>query len=286
MIHKSSHIDLGGLDVRRVLPRFKSDAIGPIVFFDHMGASDALPSPINIRPHPHIGLATLTYLYQGTIAHADSLGNCVALKPHAINLMISGSGIVHSERSPELDSNQRDQAIHGLQFWLAQPIEMHLQSPKFFHIEKQNIPSLVTPDYTATLIMGEYVGTTSVQQFNGAFIMDVYFHQSAEAAFELGLTGGFAVYCIEGEVLVGDQAIAKGDLISSLPYPLKVTGDKDSRFIILGGKALGYAHYLSWNFVSHDPSHVELAAIKWKEGGFDPVPGDSEFIPLPESFKL
>lgn len=274
--------DLGEFSVRRVLPAALQRMIGPFVFFDHMGPADFPPGKgIDVRPHPHIGIATITYLFQGEILHRDSLGVVQAIHPGAVNLMTAGRGIVHSERPGE-DLN-RDSSLHGIQSWIALPEPLQEIEPDFAHYAASALPSWEAGGLQFRLIMGELAGHSSpVQTYSRTLYADIA--ASAGAALSLPVAEQErALYVAEGTVFVGGECVPAGVMVVlDGDADIALSADEDARVLLLGGDALGERH-MFWNFVSDSAARIEQAKSDWQEGRFPPVPGDDEYIPLPGS---
>lgn len=270
--------NLGGLEVRRLLPRKKFDSIGPFIFFDHMGPGPIEPqTPINIRPHPHIGLATLTYLFDGELTHEDSLKNYITLLPGGTNLMVSGSGIVHSERT----KSDTEFTINGLQFWIGQPIELQNEMGRFSHWPE--IPRFEMDGVNAELIFGSYKNYHA-DQFNDAFVLSLHFSNEKNLNLKFDDENEIALYSVSGNFKVNESSIYSNELVQSNSKTIKIVAENNSRLIIFGGKPLGYQPHLKWNFASHDPQKIEEAAEQWRNQQFPKIENDPEYIPLPENF--
>ena len=274
--------DLGGFCVRRVLPASMARSVGPFVFFDEMGPADfPAGQGINVRPHPHIGLATVTFLFEGEILHRDSLGYVQPIRPGAVNLMTAGSGIVHSERTaPELlESGQR---LHGLQVWMALPVDKQEIEPAFVHYPETSLPVVETDGVTTTVIIGEYrrkVSPVAVQAET------LYLSMALEAGAEHGLDAEaqqLAVYVVSGAVAIEGQAVEPGELAVLARNDVTLAAAAASRLVVIGGEAPG-PRAMFWNFVHSSRERIEQAKQDWRDGKFDPVPGDDEFIPLPDA---
>ncbi|MEK9673072.1 MAG: pirin family protein [Rhodospirillaceae bacterium] len=277
--------DIGGLIVRRVLPFRERRSVGPFVFFDHFGPA-VFPAGegLDVRPHPHIGLATITYLYDGVIQHRDSLGNDQPIRPGEVNWMTAGRGIVHSERTPE-DERARDSGIFGLQAWAALPVAEAEAEPSFVHFPASDLPEWAADGFRIRLIAGKLLGHESpVKTFSELFYADL----------RLAPGGSFvlppdhaerAVHNAEGRVTVGGETLTQGEMAVLRPgsdTPLEADPGGEAKVILLGGAALDGARTIWWNFVSHSAERIQQAKDDWKNGRFAPVPGDAEFIPLPD----
>ncbi len=272
--------DLGGFSVQRILPFAQKRKVGPWIFFDHMGPADFPPGEgIDVRPHPHINLATVTYLFEGTITHRDSLGTCMDITPGAINLMVAGKGIVHSERTNDT-LRASGQRMEGLQLWLALPEEHEEIEPAFYHYLATDIPSTHVNDVPVRVLIGNAFGLTSpVKTFADTLYVEIRIQENQ--TIELPKAQETALYVVEGEILIHDHIIPKHHMVildSSNQY---MNASKDSLIVIIGGQKLSERH-LFWNFVSSRKERIEQAKDDWKHMRFDLIEGDdTEFIPLP-----
>ena len=275
--------DLGDFTVRRSLPDKRRQRVGPFIFWDHMGPAAVPPGTgVSVRPHPHIGLATITYLFEGVIVHRDSLGYVQPITSGAVNWMTAGKGIVHSERSPE-DLVASGSMLHGIQAWVALPTELEEIEPRFEHYPAHDIPRLSEPGLELTVIAGEAYGATSPVQTSSA---TVYVEADMEEGASLETPADvdeIAVYAVSGAVEVDGQPLPAGRMaILAARATAKVSARSPAKVMILGGGTLQGERLLYWNFVSSFPERLEQARQDWKNGKFDDVPGDPEFIPLPE----
>lgn len=274
--------DLGGFSVRRVLPTARRKMVGPWIFFDHMGPADfPAGQGINVRPHPHINLATVTYLFEGEMLHRDSLGSLQLIRPGDINLMVAGRGIVHSERESK-EFNGVAHRQHGLQLWLSLPEADEETEPAFHHYPASGIPEVEIDGVRMRVMMGSAYGVTSPVK---TFAETVYVEANLEAGQTLTLPEARerAVYSVSGNFKVAGAAISEGQMaiISSQP-DVVVEAVSQSRIAVIGGEPVGH-RYIDWNFVSSRKERIEQARADWKEGRFPVVPGDAEErIPLPE----
>jgi redox-sensitive bicupin YhaK (pirin superfamily) len=285
IIHKlcPAEKDLGGLTVRRLFPVIGCKNIGPFVFFDHFGPVDFAPGEgMDVRPHPHIGLATVTYLFDGEILHRDSLGMVQTIKPGEINLMLAGKGIVHSERTAD-DIRASGQTSHGLQLWLALPDKDEDSDPAFYHYDAAEIPSLNENGCRVSVLIGEAYGLSSpVITLCPTLYLECHLDEGAnlilpEAVDELG------VFVISGQVTLGSDSIKQHQLAILDTSKLdQLSAAEESHIVVIGGKALGKRH-IYWNFVSTSRDKIEQAKQDWQQGKFPTVPGETEFIPLPNS---
>ena len=272
--------DLGEFTVRRVLPARERQMVGSFIFFDHMGPAEFPPGKgIQVRPHPHIGIATVTYLFEGEIMHRDSLGIVQPIRCGAVNLMTTGSGMVHSERAgDDLDETSR---LHGIQSWMALPLEEEECDPDFTHYPADDIPQLDVNGVTVRVIIGEAYGETSpVRAYSRTLYLECEMPEGSaitlpEHCEELG------AYVVTGSVAIDNQSFSEGVMaIAADGGTLTLQADQHSRVMVVGGDHLGKRH-IFWNFVSSSKERIEQAKSDWREGKFDTVPGDAEFIPLP-----
>lgn len=276
--------DLGGFSVRRLLPQQARRAVGPWVFFDHMGPAQFAPGlGINVRPHPHINLATVTYLFAGEILHRDSLGNLQAIHPGDLNLMIAGRGIVHSERETEA-AKQQTRELHGLQLWLALPTEAEEVEPEFIHYASASLPALNLQGVPVRVLMGEAYGARSPVK---TLSPTLYVEANLKAGQRLALpenAAELAIYVASGQLQLNDYLLDTYTLTAlDLPYQGELVAVKDTRVAMIGGAPLG-KRYMWWNFISSRKERIDQAKIEWQEQRFPLVIGDEqEFIPLPAS---
>ncbi len=278
--------DLGdGFTVRRLLPAPARQMVGPFIFFDHIGPVSLPPGRgLDVRPHPHVGLATVTYLFEGEIMHRDSLGTEQPIRPGELNWMTAGRGIVHSERSPEA-ARESGATLHGLQLWAALPERSEEIDPSFQHFGAGDLPELDIAGARARLIAGKAFGRTSpVQVRSPLFYVDVVLEKGAALQLpdeypERGL------YVVEGEVSCDGASYHSGDmLVFRAGIPAAIEARAASRIMLLGGEAMDGERLIWWNFVSSSRERMEQARRDWREHRFPLVPGDEEeFIPLPET---
>jgi len=276
--------DLGdGFTVRRLLPVLQARRVGPFVFFDHMGPAQLAPGRgMDVRPHPHIGLATVTWLFDGAIRHRDSLGSLADIRPGEVNWMTAGRGIVHSERTPPHE-RETGQALHGIQVWVALPQADAEVEPGFQHYGRDALPVIRQPGVEAVLIAGTAYGERSpVAVFAPMFFLQV----RMEAGATLALPREHAergVYVVDGGVVWGELPLAAAQMAVQHGDDAPVLHAREaSRLMLFGGAPLDGDRHLWWNFVSSSPERIEQAKADWREGRFPTVPGDEdEFIPLP-----
>ena len=276
--------DLGeGFMVRRMIPVLQARHVGPFVFYDHMGPADFAPGRgMDVRPHPHIGLATVTWLFDGTIRHRDSLGSLADIRPGAVNWMTAGGGIVHSERTPP-EARAAGQRLHGIQVWVALPQDHAEIAPEFHHHDAEALPQVRQPGVELVLITGTGWGAASPVKVYAP----MYFAEARlDAGAELALPAEHAehgVHVIEGELAWGGQSLEAGRMavqVGGAAPALRAV--RASRVMLFGGAPLDGERHLWWNFVASTRERLEQAKADWREGRFPKVPGDDhEFIPLP-----
>jgi hypothetical protein len=276
--------DIGGFQVRRVLPSGRQRAVGPFVFFDEMGPAAFAPGAgLDVRPHPHIGLATVTYLFEGEIAHRDSLGVEQSIVPGDVNWMVAGSGIVHSERTGAT-ARAAGGRLHGIQSWVALPRAHEEIAPSFRHHAAASLPLIEHDGVRMRLIAGAAFGARSpVDALSPTVYLDV--HMPAGSRLPLpDEHAQRAVYPVSGRVRIGATTLEHGAIsVLTAGADCALEAHEASRIMVLGGAAVDGERHLWWNFVSSSPERIERAKTDWREGRFARVPGDPEFIPLPES---
>jgi redox-sensitive bicupin YhaK (pirin superfamily) len=275
--------DLGdGFMVRRALPAAERRMVGPFVFFDQMGpVAFHAGQGLAVRPHPHIGLATVTYLFEGVIMHRDSLGTVQAIRPGEVNWMTAGRGIVHSERTPA-ELRATGSRAFGIQVWVALPREHEEAAPSFAHFAAHDLPVLHDGGWRVRVIVGELLGAHSpVETLSEMFYAELDLRAGKSFTLKPEYSER-AAYVAEGEVFLDGKAYAAGQmLVFSSGTEEELTSEKPARLILLGGEPLG-PRFMWWNFVSSRKERIDQAAQDWQAGRFDPVPGETEFIPLPE----
>jgi redox-sensitive bicupin YhaK (pirin superfamily) len=275
--------DLGGFAVRRTLPSVQRRLVGPFIFWDHMGpAQFEAGNGIDVRPHPHVGLATVTYLFEGEIVHKDSLGSDQAITAGDVNWMTAGRGIVHSERMGA-DRRKAGGAVHGIQSWVALPSEVEEAEPAFQHVDGKRLPEVERSGIRLRVIAGTAFGATAPTTVRSPTF---YVEARLEAGVELELPDDYAeraAYVVEGAIDCGGQTVGPATMaVADVGTGAALRALVPSRVMLLGGAPLG-KRYIWWNFVSSSEERIERAKRDWKERAFPSVPGDdAEFIPLPE----
>ena len=275
--------DLGGFEVERILPYAKHRMVGPFIFLDHLGPAMFQPQTgIDVRPHPHIGLSTVTYLFEGEIVHRDNLGFTQAIKPGEVNWMTAGSGIVHSERTdPEIRAHGG--AMHGMQAWVALPTEAEETAPGFFHHEAGDLPTYESGGLWARLIAGEAFGAkANVKTHSPMF----YVHWRLQPGAQAQLGAEYperAAFVAAGSVEVDGRVFKAGQMLVFAPgQPVLFTGVEAAHVMLLGGEPVGQ-RFIWWNLVSSSQERIEQAKADWKAGRMAlPAGDDHDFIPLPD----
>lgn len=283
LVIESRPRDLGGFQVARALPARQRQMVGPFIFLDHIGPSRFEPGKgIDVRPHPHIGLATVTYLLDGAFMHRDSLGSAQLIEPGAVNWMTAGQGIVHSERTPP-ERRAEGSHLHGLQSWVALPRDKEEIEPSFQHHPKDTLPLIERDGVTMRLIAGSAYGAAApVMTLSPLFYLDV----AMRAGSRLPLPAEYedrALYPIDNAVAVDGVACeAKSLVLLKSGDEVEITTAADVRLMLLGGEPLEGERFIWWNLVSSSKERIETAKRDWAAGRFPKVPGDEhEFIPLP-----
>jgi redox-sensitive bicupin YhaK (pirin superfamily) len=284
MIIRARSRDLGGLTVRRTLPSARRRLVGPFVFFDHMGPVDFPPGTgIDVRPHPHIGLATVTYLFEGELFHRDTLGSAQSIRPGDVNWMVAGRGIAHSERTPP-EARRAGQRYHGIQAWVALPREHEEGAPSFSHHPQATLPLITRQGAALRVIAGEAYGERSPVPMTWPTL---YVDATLDAGATLDLPDTVeerAVYVATGRIGCEGDPFDAGDMIVLVPGArVAIRALAETRLLVLGGAPMDGPRYIEWNFVASSGALIQRAKEDWKQGRFGKVPGDEvEFIPLPE----
>ena len=285
IVRARAHELAPGFPVRRVLPAARRRAVGPFVFLDHFGPMTVPPggSGMEVRPHPHIGLATVTYLYEGGILHRDSLGYVQAIRPGDVNWMTAGSGIVHSERT-EPEMRRSGFRMHGVQTWVALPKSHEETAPSFEHVPAARLPTWEEDGVACRLVVGRYAGRIAPTTHYAPI-----FYVAAELPPAAPLSVATdpverAIYVAEGSLSVGDRLLGVGDLaVLATGTPARgIAGAGGAKLMLLGGAPLDGPRHMWWNFVSSSAERIERARADWRDGRFGRVPGETEFIPLPD----
>ena len=274
--------DLGDFTVRRLLPAAATQTVGPFIFFDHMGPVTLPPGHgADVRPHPHIGLATVTYLFDGEIMHRDSLGSEQVIRPGDVNWMTAGNGIVHSERSPEA-VREAGARLHGIQTWVALPKDHETVAPSFFHHPGATLPKIERAGVRMTVIAGDAFGNTSPVK---VFSRTLYVAIELDAGASMEIPPEHAergVYPVDGSVALDGEALPAEHMVVLAPgQTVTLTATAPSRVMLLGGDPTDGRRFIFWNFVASSKEAIEAASRRWEDDGFPHVPGETERIPLP-----
>jgi redox-sensitive bicupin YhaK (pirin superfamily) len=277
--------DLGGFTVRRLLPAPGLQTVGPFIFFDHMGPAVFGPGQgVNVRPHPHIGLATVTYLFEGAFMHRDSLGTAQIIRPGDVNWMVAGRGIVHSERTPpEVRDSAGRASAHGIQTWIALPRAEEERAPSFAHHAAASLPQLEQPGARLTVIAGTAYGRRSPVE---VFSPTLYVDARLEAGARIGVEAEHqqrACYVVSGTVEIAGDRYGEGQFVvlAEGAGSVSLYAATGARVMLAGGAALDGPRHIEWNFVSSSRERIEAAKADWRARRFAAVPGDDERIPLP-----
>ena len=278
--------DLGGVEVQRLLPSVEAQMVGPFIFFDHFGPASFAPGTgVDVRPHPHIGLATVTYLLEGAMMHRDSLGSIQRIEPGDVNWMTAGAGIVHSERTLPED-RASGLRLHGLQTWVALPKAHEQGEPSFTHCPSAALPTIALPGVRMRLIAGTAFGERSpAPTFSPMFYVAV--EMEAGSAFELHPEHEQrAVYGVAGELVVAGETLPAHNMAVLTPWTtVRIEARSRAVLMLLGGGRLDGERLIWWNFVASSKELIHAASARWRAQDFPPVPGETEFISLPENLR-
>ncbi|WP_113654289.1 pirin family protein [Pedobacter namyangjuensis] len=276
--------DIGNFMVGRLLPFREKRMVGPFSFIDHMGP--ALLSDhenLDVPPHPHIGLSTLTYLFEGSMMHRDSLGTEIEIKPGQVNWMTAGKGIVHSERTPEY-LRQSEKSLHGLQIWVALPKDLEQMEPEFYHADADDLPSWNTDGVQYKLIAGEAFGKKSpIPVYSPLYFLELKSEEEKTVKIGEYLFGESGIYILEGAIENDDNSFEPKQLLVAKDSSLcEFTMKANTTIYIFGGDAFPEERFIYWNFVATSKELIEEAKNKWVNQEFEKVPGETDFVPLPE----
>ena len=275
--------DIGGFEVRRALPTAKRRLVGPFIFFDRMGpAILRAGQAMDVRPHPHIGLSTVTYLFDGRVRHRDSLGTEMVIAPGDVNLMTAGRGIVHSERTPE-ELRGAPMSMSGLQTWLALPDSKEDIAPEFTNTAQAHLPDFDDSGVSGTVVIGAFQGLASpVKAYSDTLYASIRLEAGARVQIPADAEER-AIYVLEGSVVIAGDRFPSDRLLVFRPGDeIVVESERGAHFMLFGGASLGSPRHIWWNFVSSSKERIEQAKEEWRTGRFDIVPGDEEeYIPLP-----
>ncbi len=276
--------DIGNLEVKRALPSRVKRAVGSFVFWDQFGPGELIRDVgLDVRPHPHIGLSTFSYLFAGSMQHRDSLGNDMVIRPGSVNLMTAGSGIVHSERS-DSESRASISQLFGIQSWLALPRSMEEVAPSFIHYGESTLAHFSDNGVEGRVLLGEWFGLKSSVSFPWySLYVDLQISQCGSIQIPKEYEER-AIYSAQGALEVDGIRYPESELLILAPgQEVRVVAPQGARVLVFGGEPLDGPRHLWWNFVSSDEERIEQAKVDWIDGRFAQVPGDSEFIPLPEN---
>lgn len=277
--------DIGDFLVGRIIPFRKKRMVGPFIFIDHMGPSEVgLGHYLDIGQHPHIGLSTLTYLFEGEIMHRDSIGTVKKISAGSVNWMTAGKGVVHTERTPEELRDGGTYKLHGFQIWVALPKHLEDMEPEFYHADKNELPSWKEDNMEFTLIAGEGFGRkSSVPVYSPLFMIQL--KSTTKSVFDVGdnLKGEIGICIVEGYIEACGDRIEKGNmLVSKDTDTCKLVVGENTHLLIFGGKPFEEERFIYWNFVSTDRGKIEVAKTWWREKNIKMVPEEGDYIPLPE----
>jgi redox-sensitive bicupin YhaK (pirin superfamily) len=275
--------DLGGFEARRLLPSEAVTMVGSFIFFDHLGPAEFPPGKgVDVRPHPHINLATVTYLFEGALMHRDSLGTVQEIRPGEVNWMTAGRGIAHSERTPDVDRD-REATLHGIQTWVALPTASEETEPSFEHYPASDLPRWAADGVEFTLIAGTaYNRTSPVQTFSPTIYLDVQLAPGSKFTLPNDYSER-AIYTVTSGLRIEGVEIDRHRLaVITAGAIVSISADRPARCMVIGGEPVG-DRTKWWNFVSSRPDRIDRAKQDWQQGRFDRVPGETEFIPLPEA---
>lgn len=284
MIIEERAADIGNFMVGRLLPFRQKRSVGPFVFIDHIGPAELKNyENLDVPPHPHIGLSTLTYLFEGAIMHRDSLGNEVEIQPGAVNWMTAGKGVVHSERTPQY-LRQSEKKLHGLQIWVALPKELEETEPSFTHIEAGEIPQWNQNNVQIKLIAGKAFGKISPVSVHSEFYF-IELKSTKKQKLSIGndLFGESALYILEGNITAdGNNYKSNQILIAKDSKLCEFETDENTVVFIFGGEPFPEERFINWNFVSSSKERIQQAKEDWINQKFPMIPGESDFVPYPK----
>jgi redox-sensitive bicupin YhaK (pirin superfamily) len=276
--------DIGSFIVGRILPFREKRIVGPFIFIDHMGPSMVAPEHyLDVGQHPHIGLSTLTYLFEGEILHRDSIGSVQKITPGSVNWMTAGKGVVHTERTPEELRNGNQHRIHGYQIWVALPANREDMEPEFYHVAAEGLPRWKKKGLNITLVAGSAFGKSSaVPVYSPLFMLDLEAEADRVFEYDESLFGELGISVVSGSIKACGQTIEAGNML--VAKELKNCGfelTKGSRVLVFGGEAFPEPRFIEWNFVATSQEKLAHARQNWKDRRFTMVPGEHDYIPLP-----
>ncbi|MET1259344.1 pirin family protein [Flagellimonas sp. DF-77] len=285
MIIEERSRDIGQFLVGRLLPFRKKRMIGPFIFIDHMGPTTVGPTQyMDVDQHPHIGLSTLTYMLEGEIMHEDSIGTKQRITPGSVNWMTAGSGVSHTERSPETLRNGSTQRLHGYQIWVALPKDLEEMEPRFHHVPANKLPRWTEGSAAFTLVAGSGYGLESpVPVYSDLFMVEI--KNTAEFALDVRdkLSGEIGICIVDGAIVADGETIEKGHIVvSKVEDTCTITLRPNSHLLLFGGEPLAEERYIYWNFVSSSKERIETAKAAWKAKTFPMMSEDRSYVPLPK----
>lgn len=276
--------DIGSFMVGRLLPFRKKRQVGPFTFIDHMGPAILSEGKyVDVDQHPHIGLSTLTYLFEGEIEHRDSIGTVKIIRPGDVGFMTAGNGVAHTERTPVDRRDQGHLKMHGYQVWVALPKEKEEMEPQFDFVASEDMPKWKEDSLTIKLVAGNAFGKSApLQGFSPLFMVDIYAEEATTLDLSQQLKGEVAFVIVKGAITGKEDRVEAGQmLISKTDEQCEICLEKDTQVLLFGGEPLGQEHFLLWNFVSHDKERLKQAKQDWIDKEFPNVPGDDTYIPFP-----
>ena len=277
--------DLGNFMVGRLLPFRKKRQVGPFTFIDHMGPSTmGNGAYFDVDQHPHIGLSTLTYLFEGEIEHRDSTGSVQVISPGDVGFMTSGKGVTHTERTPKQNRTGEAFLMHGYQIWVALPVEKEEMNPRFDYYPSSDIPKLIDGSLTIKVVAGNAFGKSApLQGYSPLFMVDIFASEQTTLNLLGKVKGEIAFVVVKGAILNEGQKVEAGQmLISKTDDECEICLDANSQILLFGGETLPEERFLLWNFVSHSKERLEKAKQDWKNKSFPKVLSDETYIPIPE----
>lgn len=287
LIIEERSADIGNFMVGRLLPFREKRTVGPFAFIDHMGPAYLKDyQNLDVPPHPHIGLSTLTYLFEGSMMHRDSLGTEIEIQPGAVNWMTAGKGIVHSERTPDY-LRTSEKSLHGLQIWVALPKELEEMEPSFTHIEKEDLPKWEQNGVSIKLIAGEAFGRKSpVPVHSPLYFLELKSTSAQTVKIGDDLFGESALYILKGSITDGNNIFGTKQILIAKDSKLcEFEMAENTTIYIFGGEAFPEERFIFWNFVSSRKERIEQAKSDWENQNFPKVPNETEFVPLPPALK-
>ena len=277
--------DIGDFLVGRLIPFRTKRMVGPFIFIDHMGPSEIGPGRyMDVDQHPHIGLSTLTYLFEGAIEHADSIGTHQLIEPGSVNWMTAGKGVTHTERTPVGHRDGATRKVHGYQIWVALPKHLEEMDPEFQHVREDELPRWSDRGTTFTLVAGQGFGQESpLHVYSELFMVDIYAEDTYELDIAGQLQGEIGICIVEGAIKACDQLIEKGNmLVSKTDDACQIRLAPKTRVLLFGGQPFEESREIFWNFVASTKERIEEAKEQWRNKAFPKVAGDDSYVPMPE----